>query len=214
MKVIVLDTETTNGLDQPIFYDVGWAVVDTETEETIITRSFAVLEVFTDNSLMQSAYYIEKLPIYWHEIETNKRKLKLLSNIKYQLYQDCKQYGITQIYAHNAIFDYRSCTLSQRYLTGSKWRYFFPYGVEICDTLKLARQLYKNDKSYRDFCVKNNYLTKRNQNRYTAEILYRYISGDNEFEEMHRGLQDVLIEKEILFECLRNGITDGRLWED
>ena len=30
----------------------------------------------------------------------------------------------------------------------------------------------------------------------TAEIVWRYISGNNEFEESHTGLEDVLIEAE------------------
>ena len=28
MNVIVLDTETTNSLEEPIAYDIGWAVVN------------------------------------------------------------------------------------------------------------------------------------------------------------------------------------------
>ena len=59
----------------------------------------------------------------------------------------------------------------------------------------------------------NNYLTKRGQKRYTAEILYRYLSGDDSFEEVHCGLEDVLIEKEIFMECLRRMPNiDGTLW--
>ena len=56
------------------------------------------------------------------------------------------------------------------------------------------------------------YLTKNGRKRYTAEILYRFISGNNEFTEEHTGLADVLIEKEILVECLRRGVADGKLW--
>ena len=36
-----------------------------------------------------------------------------------------------------------------------------------------------------------------------AEVLYRYISGDNEFIEDHTGLADVLIEKEIFTYCTK-----------
>ena len=46
----------------------------------------------------------------------------------------------------------------------------------------------------------------------TAEVLYRFLSGDNEFSEEHKGLDDVLIEKEILIECRRRGVTEGSLW--
>ena len=47
----------------------------------------------------------------------------------------------------------------------------------------------------------------------TAEILYRYISGKQDFVEAHTGLEDVQIEKEIFAECWRRGCTDGKLWD-
>jgi hypothetical protein len=36
-----------------------------------------------------------------------------------------------------------------------------------------------------------------------AEVLYRFISGDNDFIESHTGLEDVLIEKEIFAYCVK-----------
>jgi hypothetical protein len=44
-------------------------------------------------------------------------------------------------------------------------------------------------------------MTKNNQVRKTAEILYRYISGLTQFDEMHMGLDDVMIEKDIFAKC-------------
>ena len=41
------------------------------------------------------------------------------------------------------------------------------------------------------------------QVRKTAEILYRYISGEADFTEKHTGLEDVLIETQILAHCYR-----------
>ena len=46
-------------------------------------------------------------------------------------------------------------------------------------------------------------MTESGRLRKTAEILYRFISGDTEFEESHTGLEDVLIEAEIMFYCYR-----------
>jgi len=43
----------------------------------------------------------------------------------------------------------------------------------------------------------------RGRPRATAEILYKYISGDIDFAEDHTGLEDVLIEKEIFAKCVR-----------
>ena len=44
-------------------------------------------------------------------------------------------------------------------------------------------------------------MTKSNQVRLTAEILYRYITGNEKFKEEHTGLEDVLIEVEIFKYC-------------
>lgn len=213
MNVIVLDTETTNSIDEPIAYDMGWAVVDLETEEVLKTESYAVAEVFLDKELMACAYFADKIPTYWEEIKNGSRKLARLATIHRALANDCKAYDVTEIYAHNAIFDNRSCNLTQRYLTGSKYRYFFPFGIRLCDTLKMSREAFGRDEAYNDFCEEHGYKTKNGQNRFTAEILYRFMSGKNEFEEVHQGLDDVMIEKEILFECRRRGIEDGALWE-
>jgi hypothetical protein len=46
-------------------------------------------------------------------------------------------------------------------------------------------------------------MTANNQPRKTAEILYRYISGNIDFDESHTGLEDVLIEVQILAYCYR-----------
>lgn len=213
MYVIVLDTETANSLDDPFCYDIGWAVVDLSTGEMAKTESYAVAEIFLDSNLMTSAYFAEKIPSYWDEIKFGNRKLARLRTIRRTLAEDCKAFGIKEIYAHNARFDYRSCNLTQRYLTSSKHRFFFPYGIKICDTLKMARKAFANDEAYNEFCTTNGYKTKNGQNRFTAEVIYRFLTNDTSFEESHKGLDDVKIEKEILCECVRRGVTEGALWE-
>ena len=88
-------------------------------------------------------------------------------------------------------------------MTKSKSRFYLPYGIEIWDTLKMARQTICKQKSYVNWAYRNGYVTENGQVRATAEILYRYISGNYEFVESHTGLEDVLIEKEIFVHCLR-----------
>ena len=212
MKVIVLDTETTNSIEEPICYDIGWAVVEAESGEIIKTESYAVAEIFLDRKLMEVAYFADKIPSYWEEIKKGSRKLARLFTIKRSLADDCKAYNIEEIYAHNARFDYRSATLTQRLVTCSKYRYFFPFGVKICDTLEMSRTAFRYDEQYVNFCLNNDYLCKNGTPRFTAEILYRFLSGNNQFSEEHKGLDDVLIEKEILKACRARGVVDGQLW--
>ncbi len=200
---VVLDTETTNGFDDPLVYDSGFAVVD-KTGKVYENYSFVNREVFCEmKDLMQSAYYAEKIPQYWEQIKNHTRKITNLYMIRKTLHEVCKKYNVKAIMAHNARFDYNALTTTQRYLTKSKYRWFFPYGVEIWDTLKMAQDTICKQKSYKNWCYKNGYVTKGNRPQATAEILYRYITGDYNFKESHTGLEDVMIEKEIFAHCMR-----------
>lgn len=210
-KFLVFDTETTNSIDDPFMYDIGWAIVDGDGN-IYETASFVNADVFLDKEMMTSAYFAEKIPTYWEEIKKGERVLTSFNRIRRELAKVVKEYEVEVACAHNARFDYRSTNTTQRYLTSSKYRYFLPYGLELWDTLKMAREAFKADEAYDTFCYENGYLTKRGRKKYTAEILYRFISGDNEFEEEHTGLADVMIEKEILCECLRRGVESGKMW--
>ena len=210
-KYIMLDTETTNSLDDPICYDVGFAVVD-RNGSVYETHSFVIAEVFLNEELMESAYFIDKIPQYWEDIKNGTRKLAKFNTIRKVLAETMKKHNTQIVIAHNARFDYRSTAKTQRYLTKSKYRYFLPYGTEVWDTLKMAREVLKNDVDYDNFCYNNNYVTKRGCKRYTAEILYRFFTGDNDFVESHTGLEDVSIEKVIFAECMARGAESGKLW--
>lgn len=209
---IVLDTETTNSLDDPLAYDIGWAIVK-PNGEVVKTYSYVVAEIFFNEELMASAYFVDKIPQYKKEIENGTRIVAKLSTIRKRLKECCEKYNIQEIYAHNAKFDYLALQTTQRYLTKSKGRWFFPYKAKMCDTLKMSREVLGSDNAYIIFCKENNYLTKRGTPRFTAEIIHRFLSGDNEFVEEHTGLADVLIEKEIMAYCFaKNPQLDPYLW--
>ena len=213
-KFLVIDTETTNSLDDPICYDIGFAVINREGH-VYETHSYAVADIILDNELMSSAYYAEKIPAYWEEIKNGNRKLRRFHTIQFIIADIIQQYDIKIVVAHNARFDYKSLNLTQRFITSSRFRYFFPYGIKIWDTLKMSRKVLKENEDYAQFCEDNGYITKNNQKRFTAEILYRFITGDNEFIEKHKGIDDVLIEKDIFAYCLNeNPEINGALWDD
>ena len=163
---------------------------------------------------MQSAYYAEKLPIYYKRIASGESKVANWQTIKNILWQDMEEFETKIVSAHNARFDYKSTTTTQRWLTKSKYRYFFPYGTEVWDTMKMARDVIGKMPTYRKWCELNGYICKNGQLKMTAEILYRFISGQEEFDEEHTGLADVLIEKEILAYCYRqHKKMRKKLWE-
>lgn len=199
---IVFDTETANSLDDPIVYDLGFAVVD-KKGNVYETYSLIVREVFYGMSgLMDTAYYANKLPNYHEEIAKGERKVVSLFEAKKIFNEVAKKYNIKACVAHNARFDYRATTKTQRYLTKSRYRFFLPYGVELWDTLKMAQDTICKQVHYKEWCYNNGYLTKNGRVRATAEILYRYISGEDTFKESHTGLEDVMIEKEIFAHCI------------
>ena len=70
----------------------------------------------------------------------------------------------------------------------------------------------------RDTICKNKtyqYRTKRGAKSATAENLYKYLSGDENFNESHTALEDALIETMILVKCLSSHKKMRiRLYED
>lgn len=218
-----LDTETGNSfmiddkldLTQSLVYDIGWQIID-KKGNVYLRRSFVIAEIFLDKEIMSSAYYAEKIPSYWEDIKAGKRILTSFYKVRQQFYRDRKKYKIKIVFAHNARFDYKALNNTLRYLTSSKCRYFFPYKIEIWDTLKMSRDVFKDNSDYTKFCDTYGFKTlhKVPQNRYTAEALYCYISNTPNFKESHTGLEDVIIESEILLYCLNSGIkTRKRLFD-
>lgn len=220
---IVIDTETCpmdkdfEGVSpyNMLVYDIGWVVTD-KRAKVYEARSFVCDEVFNhETELMKSAYYAKKIPMYRERIARGETIVASMYEIRKTLLADVAKYGVTEIYAHNMRFDYGSLNNSQRWLTKSKYRYFFPYGVEICDTLKMARQVIANMPSYRRFCERNGYMTANNQVRLTAEVLNRFLTQNLEFIESHTALEDVMIEKDIMAYCFRqHKKMEKRLWAD
>lgn len=211
--ISIVDTETANGfmengklnLLHSLVYDYGYTLMD-KAGNILVSRSFAIKEFFLDKELMSSAYYKDKIPQYWEEIKKGERQLVSFFTMRKIFLADCKKYNVTTVSAHNASFDVRALNNTIRLLTGSRVRYFFPKNFEIWDSLKMAKDVFSTLKGYKNFCLENGYMTKHKvpQIRLTAEIIYRYISGNNDFIEKHKGIDDVLIEKEIVVYCLKS----------
>lgn len=200
-RILMLDSETTNSLEDPICYDVGYRVFDL-AGNVYEEASMVNADIFLDKDFMASAYYAEKIPNYWRDIWEKKRELLAWRVIKARIWEAIERNGVKIVSAHNARFDYRSLHLTQRYITTSRWRWVMPWGVTWWDTLKMCREVFKDDENYRPWCEERGYITANNQPRMTAEVVYRYITGDENFTESHTGLEDVKIEMEIFKYCL------------
>lgn len=210
--VMVLDTETANTLmdsngkmdmSSVLMYDIGWSVVDTKGG-VYVERSFINSDIFYhERKLMQSAYYAWKIPQYEQDILNGTRTVASLYQIRQQFLKDLETFRVKEVAAHNARFDYNALNGTSRYTTQSRLRYWFPFEVEMWDTLKMARDVILKMPTYKAFCEKYELLTKRGQLSATAESLYKFITNNPNFVESHTALEDVQIEREILWYCLK-----------
>ena len=211
---IMLDTETANTIVEDdgkldmrfvLPYDIGFAVIDTKGN-IYEKHSYVNEDIFCDEyTLMKSAYYADKIPNYIRDLAHQKRELKTTYEIRKIFCEVAERYGCEFVCCHNARFDYRALNNIQRWTTKSKYRYFLPYGMEVWDTLKMATDVVAKMPTYIEFCEKHGFMTKHKTPRpqLTAEVLYRFISGNVDFIESHTGLEDVEIETEIFKYCMR-----------
>ena len=199
---LTIDTETANTLEDPMMYDLGGAIHDRygNVEETF---SFVIYDIFcADRALFDTAYYAEKRPLYEAQIASGKRKIVSIFTARRYIANLCRKYNVKAIIAHNARFDYSSTNKTLRYVTKSASRYFLPYGIPMWDTLKMAQDTICKQPTYIKWCKKNDFCQRNGKPRATAEILYKYITANEDFVEDHTGLEDVLIEKEIFAKCM------------
>lgn len=211
--ILVVDTETANtivredgsmDMSDVLVYDCGWAVVD-KYGTVYETASFVNRDIFVhERELMRTAYYADKIPHYVEELRAGIRTMASTYEIRQAMLEVLEKYGIKHVSAHNARFDSNGLNRTQSYTTTGRFRYWFPFGAVIWwDTMKMAQDVILPMPTYIKFCEKYGYVLKNGKPRKTAEILYRFISGDPDFEESHTGLEDVMIEKEILAYCFK-----------
>lgn len=203
--VMVIDTETANSVEQPMPYDFGWAIVNTETGEIVEKFSYVCAEIFLDRELMEQAYFAEKIPMYWDDIQTGKRQLKKLLNIRKEILNCLKTYNIKQVCAYNMGFDKRASHNDIRYITSSKLRWFFPYGIEFVCIWHMACTSFLNTSDYVNYATIHGFVSEAGNIQTSAECAYRFLTDDADFAESHTGLEDVLIEVAILLNCLKVG---------
>lgn len=198
---LVIDTETCNTIEQPLPYDVGYAICD-RYGNIVLEKSFVVAETFLDMAeAMQSAYYAEKIPKYWEDIKNGTRVVKSIWNIRRELHSDMKTYGVKWVGAYNMGFDKKALNNVMRYTTKSFCRWFFPFGTKFFCIWHMACQTLMNSRNYIRFAKENGLESEKGNILTSAESCYRYLKNMVDFSESHTGLEDVKIEIEIMAKC-------------
>jgi hypothetical protein len=203
MNRMIIDTETANGLDCPLPYDVGYIIFDDETGEELCARSFIVKEIFSDDELMASSYYARKIPQYVEKLRNGEIASASIVDIRRQIAEDCKFYAVKKIGAYNMGFDSRATRNDIRYISGSLLRWFFPYGIPLFCIWNMACTSILRTEDYIFWAMENGLVSGKLNIQTSAEAAYQYITRNNKFIESHTGLEDVRIEKAI-FMAIRN----------
>ena len=200
--LLLIDVETANTTDDAFVYDIGGVVMDIEGN-IYESFSFTIREVFNgERELMEQAFYGYKIPEYITTLRAGKRKMVDFLEARSYILDLMTRYNITTVAAYNCNFDRNALNTTLRYLTKSKYRWFFPFGTEFVCIWNMACQTICQTSEYKTFAEHNHYISNHGKNyRATAETVYAFITNNADFTEEHQGLDDVLIESKILVKC-------------
>lgn len=224
-RILVIDTETANTLENRdmsdvLVYDCGWAVCDVYGN-VYETASFVNRDIFyREAELMKTAYYANKIPLYLKDIYEGKRKVAGIWEIRGAMFDTMERYNIHHVAAYNARFDANALNRTISWVSKSFARYFYRFGqIEWLDIMKMAQDAITGTRNYKNWAADRGYTTKTGAPRKTAETVYRYMTGEEDFNEEHTGLADVLIEVQIMAFCFterdrRKVKMRTKLWEN
>lgn len=202
MYRMVIDTETLGDTDNPLCYDIGYAIMDSNGSIVESRRHLVRETFFYMRDRMGTCYYAEKLPLYYGALMNGLTDLPLVE-IRQELIELCKQYNIKQVWAFNAAFDRRALNYTAETVSNGFVKWFMPYGVEWHCIQAFAGQTILNSRTYFKYAITHGLVSEKGNVRTTAEATYQYIADDESFTEEHTALSDVLIECQILFKCLK-----------
>lgn len=199
MNIMIFDTETTS-LDKPFCYNIGYQIMDSETSEIMIARDYVVEQVWHNLPLFSSAYYADKRPIYVQRMRSRKVIMDKFGYICRQMARDIKFFEVEHAYAYNSPFDVKVFDFNCDWYKCSN-----PFDtVQVHDIRGYVHQFIIDD-DYKEFCEDHNLFTDSGNYSTTAEAVYRYISGETDFDEEHTALADSEIESVILYATIAAG---------
>jgi hypothetical protein len=196
---LLLDVETAGGLGNPLIYDLGFAIVNREGE-VLEKHSFLIKEIFNEPTLMNSAYYAEKIPSYVNELKNSKHKLVPFAYAIKVMMNAAKAHNVETVSAYNLAFDLRALNSTSKYLKGKGFTFYNK--IQLC-IWSLACEVLFTQKTYQKVARREGWVSQAGNVKTSAEMAFRYITGDYNFIEEHKGLSDVLIEAQILAKCIR-----------
>ena len=200
-NIVVFDTETTSVGEKPFLYDIGYVILDSDTQERLVERSFVCEQTWHNNPLFATAYYADKRPKYVDKMRKHLTIMDKYGYIMRQMIKDFKTFNVVAAYAYNSPFDDKVITFN------CDWYHCRnPFdNVPIYDIRGLANHIITDTEQYRAFCEEHERFTDSGNYSATAETVYQYLTSNPDFVEEHMGYEDSTIEAEILLFCLSAG---------
>ena len=131
--------------------------------------------------------------------ENHPAKLVPVESAFLELTEDIQKFNIKTVYAYNAAFDTRTINnLAKEFDLANPLR-----NLEIDCLWFWSAQTIFQQKNFKKWADKNFEYTMTDKGNYktSAEIAYAYLTNEPHFEEVHRGLEDCLIEYKIFLAC-------------
>lgn len=223
-KFIVLDTEGVND-GKPnknnlganaLVYDVGIVVAD-RTGQVFDKFSIVNTDVFYQDSLMESAYYHEKIPQYIEGIGENWEPMSWLQivNLMRNLVMD---YQVKDIWAYNVLYDQSATNYTTAKASNGFKRFFAPYGTRYRDVWDYAGSTICNTQKYVQWCIENGFVSASGNPSTSADTVGKYLRGSLEYQERHTALSDAEDELRILLAAFKRKQkarqSKGQGWRD
>lgn len=184
-NLMVIDVEADVYNQTP--YNIGYII--SNGENILLERSIALFNHFKENAF---AMYAKENYSY---IKKNREQYKIYNedeDFAYDFMQDMEKYNVNKFYAYNVTFDWKKMgkLVGESYL---KEQFDSP-----CDIMTAAFFKIMNNPQYSDYCKKNEYKTTKGYPSASFETVYRYLTGNKEYNEVHRGLEDARDEYDLL----------------
>lgn len=200
---LVLDVETTGGLDNPLVYDIGFAVMD-KKGNIYEKHSYIIKEIFDNKKLMSNAYYKNKIPSYLQDLKNGTSQKVDFEFARQTIFETLRKYHIKTLCAYNLKFDMNALKSTITYLKQEPSKFLIREfkTINLLCIWSFACEVLYSRPSFLSFVEKHNYYTEKGNVLTNAEIGYRYLKSDPTFKEEHKGLSDVEIECYILYKCI------------
>lgn len=181
----VIDTETKGGVKDPYCPTYHCGAVALSKREIKSKINIVVI----GNLDMETAFYGKQKREYYRDLLKDPSVVICFTEAeaKAVFSEWLTANNVSCVCAHNTSFDFCR-TFVRECVEGLE---FFDIMFAFYDTIAQYAK-------YKKFCAENGYYTASGNCRMTAEICYRFVSGDNEFVEEHTALSDSEIEAEIL----------------